>query len=455
VGNIYIDSALSWSTNAALTLSAYHSLVVNAPISVTGKGDVNLINGTSGGGSLRFEGGNLTFASNHSALTINGQGYTLVNSVSALANDIANGPSGNYALARSYNAHADGTYNSSPITTTFKGDFDGLGNTISNLTIDDKSDFEVGLFEYIGYYGAVSDLHLTNESVAGGGDVGGLAGFSRGVIFNDTTSGTVDGGKGAHIGGVVGSMDDDGIVADSSSSATVYARHSQGQIGGLVGYTETGTIADSHATGSVKGGHDASVGGLIGSGRHFSITNSYATGTVTDTSNGNTGGLAGKIVDATIDSSFATGDVTGSNGAWVGGLIGYNDNGAISNAYATGAAKGGNNANVGGFAGFNAGDISTSYSTGTVVGGTGSFVGGFVGDDESHGGIDSAYWDRTTSGITAHSQGAGNVANDSGITGVTTSALKSGLPAGFSSSVWGENATINGGLPYLIGVTPA
>jgi hypothetical protein len=29
------------------------------------------------------------------------------------------------------------------------------------------------------------------------------------------------------------------------------------------------------------------------------------------------------------------------------------------------------------------------------------------------------------------------------------------LPSGFSSSVWGESATINGGLPYLIGVTPA
>jgi hypothetical protein len=97
------------------------------------------------------------------------------------------------------------------------------------------------------------------------------------------------------------------------------------------------------------------------------------------------------------------------------------------------------------------GTITDSYATGAVTGGTGSTIGGLVGYDESlPGSIAHSYWDETTSGITTSSQGAGNIANDSGITGKTNAQLTSGLPFGFSSSIWAESASINGGLPYLI-----
>ena len=52
------------------------------------------------------------------------------------------------------------------------------------------------------------------------------------------------------------------------------------------------------------------------------------------------------------------------------------------------------------------------------------------------------------------SQGAGNVTNDPGITGLSDSQLKSGLPKGLSSRIWSENPNINGGLPYLIANPP-
>ena len=35
-------------------------------------------------------------------------------------------------------------------STAFTGTFDGLGNTISNLTIDDTTDYNVGLFGQVG-----------------------------------------------------------------------------------------------------------------------------------------------------------------------------------------------------------------------------------------------------------------------------------------------------------------
>jgi hypothetical protein len=50
--------------------------------------------------------------------------------------------------------------------------------------------------------------------------------------------------------------------------------------------------------------------------------------------------------------------------------------------------------------------------------------------------------------------GAGNIANDPGITGLSTAQLQSGLPAGFDPTVWGENANINSGLPYLLANPP-
>jgi hypothetical protein len=37
---------------------------------------------------------------------------------------------------------------------------------------------------------------------------------------------------------------------------------------------------------------------------------------------------------------------------------------------------------------------------------------------------------------------------------LTTEQLQSGLPAGFDPTIWGENAGINGGLPYLLNNSP-
>jgi hypothetical protein len=90
------------------------------------------------------------------------------------------------------------------------------------------------------------------------------------------------------------------------------------------------------------------------------------------------------------------------------------------------------------------GNSQTCYSTGLVSGGSGSTVGGFIGVNNSFAASD--YWDTTTSG-TNTGVGLGNAA---GITGLTTEQFQSGLPAGFSSSIWAEDANINNGFPYLI-----
>jgi hypothetical protein len=129
----------------------------------------------------------------------------------------------------------------------------------------------------------------------------------------------------------------------------------------------------------------------------------------------------------------------------------------IVDSYATGAVAGNGGADVGGLVGGDgaSANISLSYSTGSVSGGTGSYVGGLIGFDTSQAGsITDAYWDTDTSGITNPSQGAGNIANDPGIAGLTTAEFQSGLPAGFDPAVWAENANILDGFPYLLSNPP-
>ena len=150
-GNIAVASALSWGSTATLTLDSFHSINIDAPITITGAGGLVLLTNDNGGsgGALNFAHGPTGFmgkvafthavgGATQGALTINSYAYTLENSIAQLATDIATTPAGNFALANSYNASGDngGTPYSGPvIATTFAGNFEGLGNTISNWVI--------------------------------------------------------------------------------------------------------------------------------------------------------------------------------------------------------------------------------------------------------------------------------------------------------------------------------
>jgi hypothetical protein len=101
----------------------------------------------------------------------------------------------------------------------------------------------------------------------------------------------------------------------------------------------------------------------------------------------------------------------------------------------------------------NSGTIESSYASGSASFGT--KVGGLVGfDNQPPGYITASYWDVSNS-ISNLSDGAGNIANDPGITGLTTAQFQSGLPTGFDPTIWGESASINGGLPYLLALPPS
>jgi hypothetical protein len=392
--DVDVNASPSWVSTSKLTLDSYHSINVNQSVAITGGGGLSLITNDGGtGGAFAFmPGANVAFFSLSSSLEINGSTYTLVDDIATLASDIAANPGGSYALVGNYNAKPDGTYSQSPITTEFAGNFQGMGNTISNLSVSSnaKKPSEMGLFSMNGSSGVIDNVNLQSAEIAESGEdgtVGGVVGSNEGLLFGDHFSGVVAGGKSASAGGVVGY--NQGTVAASSAAAAVTV--SQGSyVGDLVGWNR-GAILISYATG---------------------VSNAKAS---------------------------------------VGGLVGYNDGGALTNSYATGATQGKKESYVGGLAGiFQGGTIDACYSTGHVKGGFDSLVGGFLGQVVS-GPISSSYWDTTTSKT---KNAAGNAKNVPGVTGKTTAQLQSGLPAGFDSTVWAESPSIDNGLPYLIANPP-
>jgi hypothetical protein len=406
VEDILVTAPFNWANASSLTLDAYRSVTVFAAVADNSSGAVSLVTNDGGsGGTLSFvSGGSLSFPGTSNGLSINGAAYTLVGNLSTLATDIASNAGGSYALAGNYNAAPDGTYSASPIATQFAGNFQGLGNTISNLSISTTGKNpprDIGLFSSNGSSGVIANVVLQDADVDASGEealAGGLVGQNAGVV-SDT-----------HIVG--------GIVTNTG-------RH--GDVGGLSGFN-SGTVMNSSASATVSGKSFSSAGGLVGS-------------------------LG--VDTGTIETSYATGGSKVSGDSSAGGLVGNIGGGTVENCYATGPAAGGFAGSVGGLAGLlqeqeNVAMIGTSYSTGRVKSKTAKTVGGFLGQFDA-GTISSSYWDTTTSKT---QDPVGGSTKLKGVTGLTTKQFQTGLPTGFDPTIWAESPSINNGLPYLINNPP-
>jgi hypothetical protein len=479
---IGVTSPLTWTSTHRLTLDSVQFVHIKAPVVVEGTAGLTLTTNDGGsGGDLVFEnGGTVNFWDLASSLIVNGQSYKLVGDIKTLASGIAKKPSDNFALAGNFDASVDGTYINSPIPTTFAGKFEGLGHTVSNLTIGGR--LRRGRMRLAGLFadltGTVRDIALVdaNISVINNGIyalAGALAVYNEGSIIRASASGTISnpyfeagGLVDLNLGSIIQSTANvtvksakvGGLVEDNRSSGTISWSSALGSVtgvGGGLANTNEGTIANSFATGAVYGGADNSslCGGLVGTNTG-SISQSHATG---DVFSAVAGGLTG-VNGGMISQSYATGAAIASGPyAYAGGLTGSNG-GKITQSYATGEAEtyGDVDNYVGGLAGNSGNDrvISQSYSTGEVRSNPTDSIGGFLGHDGARNGQDSSYWDLDTSGITNPSQGAGRPPNDPGITGLTDAQLKSALPAGFDPIVWGQNPNINNGWPYLLANPP-
>jgi filamentous hemagglutinin family protein len=461
-GHLYIEQAVNWSANTALTLTAANDVRIDAPIAATGaSAGLNLNFGS--GGDYRIDmskGASVTLSGANATLAMNGQAYTLIHSMSDLEkiDDAGGVAAGRYALAGNLDA-AGKTYGSA-VVSSLSGTLAGLGHTISNLRIiepvhDDYLQTPVGLVGTAQVGSAIRDIGLLGVDVSGYGRVGGLVGENfGGAISRAYVTGKVQGV--VNVGGLVGYNGSgfnletgefivgNGIVSDSFSTAAVTAstRYAGGfsYIGGLVGrnFGATYKILRSSATGDVSVVTDTStgllngnIGGLVGGNLNGAIEDSHATGNVSVSDNtSSVGGLVGINSGATavVTNSHATGNVKGGDSN-VGGLAGQNLGGArIVDSYASGNVTGGaSNAsqNIGGLVGWNNGStISGSHASGTVTA-SGASAGGLVG---SNGGPDASI---------TNSYATGDV------NGGPVSAGVGGLVGSNSGTISGSHATGN------------
>ncbi len=200
VKDIVVSTSFNWANASSLTLDAYDSVTVNQPVAVNGTGAVALTTNDGGtGGTLSFGAtGSVSFLGTSNSLTINATPYALVNSIATLASAIAANPSGSYALGNNYDASADGNYRASPIPTTLTGNVQGLGNTISKLTLKVHGrGAKAGLFTSIATSGTVENLRSTSVHFVGyKGSYGGgglpltrMEGCCSAIRFPETSDG--------------------------------------------------------------------------------------------------------------------------------------------------------------------------------------------------------------------------------------------------------------------------
>jgi filamentous hemagglutinin family protein len=482
-GDINVNDTVSWSANT-LTLTAARDININAVMTATGSARLTMNTATTNSDDTGVSGGTVRVGFNpdgsfkgrvdmasSTALTINGSPYTLINDPTALQG-MGGNLIGKYALGSNINASDTSNWNSglgfdpigNGLGAEFVGAFDGLGHTISGLTINRPAEDDIGLFGRVS--GAqLRNVGLTGASIRGNRYVGGLAGQVEHTLINNAYADVTLAGD-QYLGGLIGNINysDLGIgtntrIDRSHSSGSVtslgtyfyyvgglvgnvyswlgdgnetYITHSYAtttlttnnslptDLGGLVGTLgEYSTIADSYATGNINvtGSLDR-VGGLVGvANSDTSITRSYASGNITGGPDSNqTGGLIGALSNfSSVSQVYATGAVTtGANSQNLGGLVGeMGQYSTISNSYATGDVTAGDyGSTLGGLVGYNNsyfdGSISNSYATGAVSSGISSDqIGGLVGD---HNGslIENSY---ATGSVTAgtNSDGVGGL----------------------------------------------
>ena len=197
----------------------------------------------------------------------------------------------------------------------YQGTFDGNGKTISNLYINATSEF-AGFFGYLAggniknitfdnakvnstgsyYTGILAGFAgscifeniktLGNCSVEGKQITGGIAGIAEGNISNCENHAEVKGT--VSLGGILGMYyGSDNSITSCANYGAVTGTYSQ--VGGMVGYFDSGTIQNSANYGDITGADN--VGNLIGEGVICNLNNVLGTGNVTATSDTERAGL--------------------------------------------------------------------------------------------------------------------------------------------------------------------
>ena len=205
---------------------------------------------------------------------------------------------------------------------TFTGRFDGVGHTITGLTIkpptNTTGEVSRGMFAYIDH-ALVENVSLKDASVSGLKAVGGIVGSADwSTIRNVSFSGEVHGGgTGLYdncAGGIVGELKNQSRIENAYNEGTI---EGAGAVGGIVGYVfNNSTVQNVRNAGKILGNRQ--LGGIAGSVEWSSVRNALQTGTVEQRSgqgDPTVGGVVGLLHDDTVSHAvWKEGSVKDGNG---------------------------------------------------------------------------------------------------------------------------------------------
>lgn len=213
----------------------------------------------------------------------------------------------------------------------FKGNFDGKGHFISNITLHGS-----GIFKEVNG-GTIANLSLRNVvlSSTDRADVGAIAGTlmmnSRLINCHVESDFEVTGSR---VGGLVGQAVNSSVIDRCSFTGCISGASES--IGGIVGDMRTsGTVSNSYAKGSVSG--KEYVGGIVGSMLNGAIVdNSYALNSVYASAY-MAGGIVAENSGGQIRHTYATGKIevdTLFESKWFKGTAGGIAGSTVPNTYA-------------------------------------------------------------------------------------------------------------------------
>jgi hypothetical protein len=216
----------------------------------------------------------------------------------------------------------------------FTGTFDGNGNHIDNLFIDDKYREVVGLFGTV--KGTVENVHVRSGSVTGKmhvagvvGSLGEMGGGDAKTVRLCSNNAVITGDE--LVGGVVGGCWAGEIYACYNTGSITGTGMIGAEVGCVAGrLCNTARIAACYNTGAVTGQYE--VGGVVGYHVGHTVIACYNTGTVSgvggrfsDPIPGGVGGIVGCMRDgAGLTACYNTGsvEITSGDVVFAGGVLG-------------------------------------------------------------------------------------------------------------------------------------
>lgn len=286
----------------------------------------------------------------------------------------------NYALMGDINASDVEDYKAigTGSDTGFTGTFDGRGNRIIGLTVENANG-NAGIFDAIGTNGVVKDVNIYSGTFTGSDNAGAVAGVNNGRIEGIVTFGNT--------------------VTSKDNTLT-----SKGNAGGIVGVNNSGNFSKNETTGSTNDG--VLTGGIYdveSTGSVIAGSSSAVAGGLVGTNNG---GLANSFSDSAVTVKVDNQNPVTTTGG-LGGVVGVNtEKGNVQYVDSLGVTNGGatNSSNIGGIIGTNNGNMYSGYNE-SIVSGKDN-VGGIIGENE--GKYENDKWNGGT---------VANVVNATGVTG--------------------------------------